>query len=84
MELIIIIVMIQLTFIEYLLVLGTVLRDSYTFINILLTTTPCGSKRRKFIAYETLQTLVDLPSIVLILILYFGSQCVFDIGKLNY
>ena len=84
MELIIIIVMIQLTFIEYLLVLVTVLRDSYTFINILLTTTPCGSKRRKFIAYETLQTLVDVPSIFLILILYFGSQCVFDIGKFNY
>ena len=39
MELIIVIVMIQLTFIEYLLVPGTVLRDSYTFINILLTTT---------------------------------------------
>ena len=76
--------MIQLTFIEYLLVLGTVLRDSYTFINILLTTTPCGSKRRKFIVYGTLQTLVDVPSIFLILILYFGSQCVFDIGKLNY
>ena len=31
--------------------------------------------REEFIAYETLQTLLDVPSIFLILILYFDSLC---------
>lgn len=31
--------------------------------------------KEEFIAYETLQTLLDVPSIFLILILYFDSLC---------